>query len=87
VVRFGNADSNDPTETYDRDGFQRLVDRLISLKITGESGKTMAEVIDATEHVEDPELSSGAFMVDCFEFRMVKGAWRWTAAFTADPAF
>jgi hypothetical protein len=87
VVRFGNADSNDPTETYDRDGFQRLVDRLLSLKITGDSGKTMVQVIDATEHVEDPEVSSGTFMVDCFEFRMVKGSWRWTAVFTADPAF
>ena len=37
---FGNPDSNDPTETYDRDGFQRIADRLqraplVSLRSAG----------------------------------------------------
>lgn len=86
VVRWGNADDNDPSITYDRSSFQRELERLLSLKMDGEDN-TMAQVVDGTARIADADVSSNTFMVGSFEFRLVGGNWRWTAAFTADPSF
>ncbi len=86
VVRWGNADDNDPSLTFDRSTFPREVDRLLSLKMPGEK-RTMAQVVDGTSRIADADVSSGTFMVGSFEFRLVDGNWRWTAALTADPSF
>ena len=86
VVRWGNADGNDPSITYDRSSFQRELERLLSLKMAGEE-RTMAQIVDVTSRIPDADISSGTFMAGSFEFRSVGGNWRWTAAFTADPSF
>lgn len=86
IVRWGNADGNDPSITYDRSSFQRELERLLSLRMAGEE-RTMAQIVDATSRIPDADVSSGTFMAGSFEFRLVGGNWRWTAALTADPSF
>jgi hypothetical protein len=86
VVRWGNADDNDPSITYDRSSFQRELGRLLSLKTAGEK-VTMAQVVGGTSRIADANVSSGTFMVGSFEFRFIGGNWHWTAAFTADSSF
>jgi hypothetical protein len=87
VVRWGNADPNDQSVDYDREKFRAILDRLLALKADDSGDKTMSQVVRDTPRVQDADISSGTFMVDMFEFRQVAGAWRWTAAFTADQFF
>jgi hypothetical protein len=86
VVRWGNADENDPSISYDRKRFQDELARLLALKVAADN-RTMAQVVEGTLRIAEADISSGTFMVGSFEFRLVGGTWRWTAAFTADPSF
>jgi hypothetical protein len=87
VVRWGNADPNDPLVEFRRNQFDGILDRLLTLPVPGLDGTTMAQVVAQTDQVRDPDVRSGSFMVQSFEFSLVKGTWRWTAAFTDDPFF
>jgi hypothetical protein len=87
VVRWGNADPNDPRVEFRRDQFQAILDHLLALPVPGLDGKTMTQAVAETEKVRDPDIRSGSFMIQSFEFFLVKGGWRWTAAFTDDPFF
>ena len=89
VVRWGNADPNDPRVTVDRQHFSKAVDHLLGLRIGSEpkDGRTMADVVNGTTEIPPTEAASGEFIVESFEFRRIAGTWKWTAAFTDDPYF
>jgi len=89
VVRWGNADANDPSVTVDRQHFSAAVEHLLKLRIdpAGKDRRTMADIVDSTAEVPATEAASGEFIVASFQFRRIGGAWKWTAAFTDDPFF
>jgi len=45
----------------------------------------MSDVVEAITEIPADDVASGEFVAESFEFRKVKGTWRWTAAFTTAP--
>jgi hypothetical protein len=92
VVRWGNADRNDPSFEYKRDQFLGVLGRLLRLGEGGnlpnhwgggDYGDTMLDLIKSTTSLQE-ENSSGSANLGCFEFRRVGKHWRWTTAFSGD---
>lgn len=89
VVRWGNADPNDPSVTIDRQHFARAVDHLLKLRVnpSDQESQTMAQVVARAAEVPPVDAASSEFLVDGFVFRRIGGAWKWAAAFTDDAYF
>lgn len=84
VVRWGNDDPEDPSNTYPKAAFnQGVIDRLLALQPEG-SGKTMRDLVLSTERLDDDHRGEHWALLEKFEFRESGGRWRWTTAFTAD---
>lgn len=85
VVRWGDADPNDPRVDYDREKFVQMLDRLLSLRV-GDPGTqlTMRDIVERTPKIEP--TSPGMAELEDFEFRLIKGAWRWTTVLSAEPS-
>ena len=97
IVRWGDADPNDPTMEYNRDAFLGRLDRLLFLGSNGRlvedavasggsmtTGTMLEEIAAETPHPED-EGYPDAVLLGCFQFRLVAGRWRWTTAYSTDP--
>lgn len=89
VVRWGNADPNDPMVKLNHKELSEAMDRVLVIK-TAEAdphGQPMTAVVEGVTTIPASDAKSGEFVLESFEFRKVRAAWRWTAAFTTDPSF